>query len=194
MVLCIALRHLGIEREILVLKKGKGDNFHLFPPYAIKGIGNVDVHMSWHESGERHFAVKLNGHQGKEETAIQEKSIVNLCPPSELQGVVQLYKSGIFLNHFDESLPVGTNEGQVVLLDATAAGFRDDFIAINVYAVSPGAEDQIPVYRDTGPRILHLAKETIPWLAIEVFQQTAHPREGEFEQCQPKESLDLSSG
>ncbi len=58
--LCIALRHLGPDREILVLKV-KGQNFYAFPPYAKKPLGPHDVHMSWHESGERHAVASYNG-------------------------------------------------------------------------------------------------------------------------------------
>ncbi|HXP78896.1 MAG TPA: hypothetical protein VN976_03245 [Verrucomicrobiae bacterium] len=118
----VVLRHLGAEREILVLKANR-QNFYAFPPYAKKPIGSFDVHMSLHSGGERHFAVKLNGQQGMEGERIQEESIVNFCPPSALDGVIQLYQSGIFLNQFHCGLPVGTNEGQVVTLDATAGGW-----------------------------------------------------------------------
>jgi hypothetical protein len=163
-----ALRHLGVEREFLVIKAGR--NFYLFPPYAKKTIGSVDVHISWHESGERHFVARLNGRQG---TGTRPESIVKLCPPSELKGVVELYHSGnMNRDDFINSFPVGTNQGQVVLLDSTAAGFRDDdFIVIRVYGVSPGAEKQIPTFPDTGPRILYFVKQTTPWLAVEVYQE-----------------------
>ena len=170
-VVVVVLRHLGIEREIAVLK-AKGYNFHLFPPYAKKPFGSVDVHMSWHESGKRHATVRLNGRQDSQEAEFQKNSIVKLCPPSELKGVVELYHSGIMnLDEFTNSFPIGTNGGQVALLDATAAGFRDAFIVIRVYAVSPGTENQIPIFPGTGPRILHLVKQTIPWLAVEVYQE-----------------------
>ena len=167
----VVLRHLCVEREIVALK-AKGYNFYAFPPYAKKPFGSVDVHMSWHESGERHATVRFNGRQGSHEAAFQKNSIVKLSPPCDLRGVVELYHSGIMnIDEFTNSFPIGTNQGQVALLDATAAGFRDAFIVIRVYAVSPGTENQIPIFPDTGPRILHLVKETVPWLAVEVYQE-----------------------
>jgi len=42
---------------------------------------------------------------------------------------------------------------------------------IRVYLVEPGAEACIPIFQDTGPRILHLVKQTNPWMAVEVYQQ-----------------------
>jgi hypothetical protein len=58
LILCVALRHLGAEREVLILKE-REQEFFAFPPYAKKPIGNFDLHMSWHKSGERHFAVRM---------------------------------------------------------------------------------------------------------------------------------------
>lgn len=84
----------------------------------------------------------------------------------------ELYHSGVFYSQFPELLPVGTNQGISVVLDAEMAHFRDDFTVIRVYLVEPGAEACIPIFPDTGPRILHLVKQTIPWLAVEVYQQT----------------------
>ena len=165
---CVVLRHLGIEREIVVLK-ARGYNFYVFTPYAKKPIGPSDVHMSWHELGERHATVRVNG---RLEAEFRKKSTVKLCRPAELNGVVAIYHSGIMnIDEFARAFPIGTNQGQVLLLDATAAGFSDAFIVIRVYGVSPGAEDQIPIYPGTGPRILHLVKETTPWLAVEVYQE-----------------------
>jgi hypothetical protein len=166
----VVLRHLGVEREIVALK-ASGQNFYVFPPYAKKPIGAFDGHMSWHESGERHATVRLKGRQGKAEAEFQKNSIVKFCPPAELNGVFELYHSGILLGQLQDGFPIETNEGQIELLDGTAAGFRDDFICIRVYAVSPGTENQIQIFPDTGPRILHLVKETVPWLAVEVYQE-----------------------
>jgi len=58
LIFCIALRHLGAEREVLVVKE-REQEFFAFPPYAKKPLGSFDVHMSWHKSGERHFTVRL---------------------------------------------------------------------------------------------------------------------------------------
>ena len=170
-VFCVALRHLGAEREIVVLK-AKGNNFYAFPPYAKEPFGPFDAHMSWHASGERHFTVLINDQQGEAEKSVQEQSRVQLCPPETLKGVIPLYHCPVFLSHFLESLPLGTNRGKIVLLDATAARFRDEFIVVRVYAVAPGAEDEIPTFPDTGPRILYTIKETTPWLMVDVYQQT----------------------
>jgi hypothetical protein len=171
LILCFALRHLGAEREILVLK-AKGKNFYAFPPYAKKPIGPVDCHMSWHESGERHAVSQFyDGHVWKKDVRMQRKSAVKLHPPAALKGVGPLYHSGVFAFQFHDLPPVGTNQGDSVVLDAESVSFRDDFIVTRVYLVEPGAEDRIPIFPDTGPRILHLVKRTTPWMAVEVYQQ-----------------------
>ncbi len=172
-VLCVALRHLGTEREIVVLKETEQE-FFAFPPYEKRPLGSFDVHMSWHKSGERHFVASLfNGQKWKKHKSIQEKSRVNLGAPANLKGVADLYHFGIFLHQFLDFPPVGANPGGSLVLDADNANFRDDFIAIRVYLVEAGREDQIPTYQATGPRIFHLVKNTRPWIAIDVFQQIA---------------------
>jgi hypothetical protein len=169
---CFALRHLGIEREIVVLKVDKND-FYAFPPYAKKPLGDVDGHMSWHASGERHAVFRVRRGSGWEkDKRMQKKSAVKLASPPMLKGVGALYHSSIFYSRFLELWPVGTNKGISVILDAESAHFRDDFTVIRVYLVEPGAEACIPLFPDTGPRILHLVKQTIPWLAVEVYQQS----------------------
>jgi hypothetical protein len=168
---CFALRHLRTEREIVVLKVD-GNNFYAFPPYAKKPLGNVDGHMSWHASGERHAVFRIRRGRGWEkDKRMQKKSTVKMSPPPMLKGVGALYHSGIFYSRFPELPPVGTNEGTSVVLNAERAHFRDDFTVIRVYLVEPGAEASIPVFPDTGLRILHLAKQTTPWMAVEVYQQ-----------------------
>ena len=169
---CFALRHLGTEREIVVLKVD-GSDFYAFPPYAKKPLGDVDCHMSWHASGERHAVSRVRrGRRWITDKRTQTESIVKLTAPPMLQGVGPFYHSGIFLSQFVELLPGGTNQGESIVLDAVGADFRDDFTVIRVYLVEPGAEDHIPIFPDTGPRILHLVKQTTPWLAVEVYQQT----------------------
>ncbi len=96
---------------------------------------------------------------------------MKLHSPAALKGVGPLYHSGVFAFQFLDLPPVGTNQGDSVVLDAETASFRDDFIVMRVYLVEPGAEDRIPVFPDTGPRILHLVKQTTPWMAVEVYQQ-----------------------
>ncbi|SRR5713101_822457 len=168
---CFALRHLGTEREIVVLKVD-GYDFYAFPPYAKKPLGSFDGHMSWHASGERHAASRIRrGCTWKKDERTQRESTVKMSPPPMLKGVGALYHSGIFCSQFLGLLPVGTNQGRSVVLDAEAANFRDDFTVIRVYLVESGAENRIPIFPDTGPRILHLAKQTTPWLAVEVYQQ-----------------------
>ena len=172
LVLCFALRLCGIEREILILK-AKGQNFYAFPPYAKEPFGIFDRHMSWHESGQRHAVMSVsNGSEWKKDQTMQKQSTVNVGPPMSIKGAGPLYHSGIFRGKFLEGLPVGTNQGHSIVLDADAAKFRDDFIVIRAYLVEPEAEDCIPIFPDTGPRILRLVKDTTPWLAVEVYQET----------------------
>jgi hypothetical protein len=169
--LCVALRHLGTEREIVVLKVD-GNNFYAFPPYAKKPLGDVDGHMSWHASGERHAVFRIRRGGGWEkDKRMQKKSVVKMPPPPLLKGVAALYHSSIVYSRFHELLPVGTNEGTSVVLNAERAHFRDDFTVIRAYLVEPGADACIPISPDTGPRILHLVKQTTPWMAVEVYQQ-----------------------
>ena len=171
LVLCFALRLFGIEREVLIVK-AKGQNFYAFPPYAKEPFGSFDCHMSWHESGERHFVARVfNGREWKKDERTQSESAVNLGPPMSVKGTTPLYHSGIFCGQFPEYPPVGANQGLSVVLDTDAAKFRDDFIVIRVYLVETGAEDSIPIFPDTGPRILHLVKNTTPWVAVEVYQE-----------------------
>jgi hypothetical protein len=130
--------------------------------------------MSYHESGERHAVLRrCDRQESREEEKMRRESAVNLQPPATLRGAHPLFHTGVFPFQFLELLPVGTNLGQSIVLDTDAANFRDDFIVIKVQLVEPGAEDRIPIAQDTGPRILHLVKGTTPWLAVEVFQQSA---------------------
>jgi hypothetical protein len=171
MIWVFAVRFLGGEREVLVLKVN-GQNFYAFPPYARTPQGNVDTHMSWHASGERHFVARCrNAGKWEESPEMKRDSTVMLQKPAKIRGVELLDKSGVFAGMFLGLRPVGTNEGELVVLDADGAGFVDDAFFLRAYLVEPGAEDQIPVGPGAGPRILHLIKRTHPWLAVEVFQQ-----------------------
>ena len=148
------------------------EQFLCVPPVCGKPLGNVDGHMSWHASGERHAVFRIRRGRGWEkDKRMQKKSIVKMSPPPMLKGVGALYHSGIFYSRFPELPPIGTNEGTSVVLNAQRAHFRDDFTVIRVYLVEPGAEASIPVFPDTGPRILHLIKQMTPWMAVEVYQQ-----------------------
>jgi len=171
LVLCMALRLLGSEREVLVLKI-KGQNFYAFPPYAKKPLGSFDCHMSYHESGERHAVVRLsNGFAWREETKVRRESMVKLGQPAAFRSAEPLFNSFLFPFQFLDLPQVGTNAGHSIILDADAANFRGDFISIRASLVEPGAERHIPVFPNTGPRILYLVKQTTPWLAVEVCQQ-----------------------
>jgi hypothetical protein len=168
-----ALLYMGAEREILVLKVEQ-EEFLAFPPYAKNPIGPFDVHMTWHRSGERHFtARRYSGRKWRTHKETQRKSAINLGPPAELKGIAPLYHSGVFRGKSLESFPVGTNPGYSILLDADRANFREDFICIRAYLVEAGTDDRIPIFPDTGPRILYLVNDTTPWLAVEVCQQKA---------------------
>jgi hypothetical protein len=172
-VLCFALRHLDAEREILVLKV-KGQNFYVFPPYAKKPLGDLDCHMSWHESGERHAVARYyDGRVWQETFQVRKESIVILEPPASVTGAVLLFHSGVFSPQLRDLPPVGTNVGDLIVLDTDASNFRDDFIAVKVHLIQPDAEHRIEVSQEIGPRILHLVKRTAPWIAVEVFQQSA---------------------
>jgi hypothetical protein len=126
--------------------------------------------MSWHESGERHAVSSYNG---RKDEKTRKESVVKMQPPATLKGAGPLFHTGVFPCQFPSLPPVGTNKGESVVLDADAASFRDDFIVVKVYLVEPGAEDCIPISPDTERRILYLMKRTTPWLAVEVFQQSA---------------------
>jgi hypothetical protein len=130
--------------------------------------------MSWHKSGEHHFAVRLfNGRKWKKHKNPLEKNRPNLGAPANLKGVADFYHSGIFLNQLLDFPPVGTNLGCPLVSGAAHVNFKDGFIAIRVYLVETGRGDQIPTYPATGPRILHLVRNTRPWIAIDVYQQIA---------------------
>jgi hypothetical protein len=174
-VFVFALRHLGIEREVLVLK-AKNRDFHAFLPYSKKPSGPLDNHMSWHESGERHAVSKYyDGNEWREVESTRRESTVKLQPPSSLKGVGLLIHivCGIGVP-FAELYPLHTNTGELCVLDAEAAGFRDDAFFVRAYIVEPGEEKRIPIAASTGSRILHIVpRTTAPWLAVEAFQQAA---------------------
>lgn len=172
LVLCFALRLFGVEREILVVK-ANGQNFYAFPPYAKKPFGSFDCHISWHASGERHAVMSVvNGRKRKKDARMQRDSTVNLGSPVSIRGAGLLCHSPVFRGKFLEGLPVGTNEGRSIVLDADVAKFRNDFMVIRAYLVEPGATDSVPISPGTGPRVLQFVQETNPWLAVEVYQET----------------------
>ncbi len=180
--LVTALRHLGIEREILVLK-AEGENFYAFLPGALSGLDHCKIHFSFHRSGRRHMVAesidegewredKWPRHGAQPET-MREQTKTQLPPPAALRGAQLFGHCGIVFGQFPDLRPVGTNHGELIVLDAEAAGFRDDFTIVRAYVVEPGREDAVPAEPFSGPRIVHFIKRTAPWLAVEVFQQAA---------------------
>ena len=59
----IGLRHLGLERELVVLKV-KAENYYVFLPSGRAGISDVENHVSYHRSGRRHMVARR--HNGSE--------------------------------------------------------------------------------------------------------------------------------
>jgi hypothetical protein len=134
------------------------------------------LHVSWHESGELHAVSKYyNGNEWREVESTRRESTVKLQPPSSLKGAGLLIHivCGVGVPFVDLH-PLHTNAGQLCLLDVQAVGFRDDAFFVRAHLVEPGEENRIPIAASAGPRILHIVQRTIaPWLAVEVFQQTA---------------------
>jgi hypothetical protein len=185
--LCFALRHLGEVRELLIVKNKKTYEFYVFPPFKKNHEKpRIDLHTSQHESGVFHTILKVNGQE--------PKSLVRYVPsrtnqppieilyqrpemtrrrPADLKGAMEIFSSFLACSQFQDLPPLGTNKGDVFVLDAESAGFTDDAVFVRVYLVAPGAEDCIPVfpYVSNGARILKLEKGTTPWIAVEVFQQ-----------------------
>jgi len=97
---------------------------------------------------------------------------MQLEPILKFSGVRLLQGSVLLKGQFLNLPPVGTNKGQVVLLDGDSAGFRDDFLSIRVYLVEAHKEKEIPTPMQVGPRLLHLERSVKPWVAMEAFQET----------------------
>jgi hypothetical protein len=134
---CFALRHQAAEREILIAKVD-GKNFYAFPPYAKAPLGDLDSHLSWHESGERHAVSRYHdGHKWIEHRRIRRESKVSLQPPALLKGIGKIFQSIIFSFQFLDLRPVGTNAGQSIVIDTDIANFRSDCIGICAYLVEP---------------------------------------------------------
>lgn len=170
----IALRHLGCEREVVVLKV-KGEDFYVFLPRGLSGLGPYEIHYTLHKSGEQHMRVKefLESEGKWKLTEIGAKAEAQLQPPAELRGACRLGRSGIFGGHFPDLRPVGTNDGELIMLDAEAAHFRDVYTVVGAYVVEPGCEDAVVAdpYCE-GPRIVHFERRCTPWMAVELFQSS----------------------
>lgn len=170
-----SIRLFGEAREILVVKATSKGDFFAFPPYARvphllkhatgRAAGPpVDIHVSRHRSGERHFRWKLGSNR-----IPMPETIVKLQPTSQFSGTELLIQMPLFKGQFPD-LPVsGTNRGAPVVLDLL--GFRDDFLAVRAYLAAPARANDIPKPLNVGPYVQHIEKRVTPWVVVEVFQE-----------------------
>jgi len=171
-----AVRLAGEVREILVVKATTKGEFFAFPVYSrmpelLKLVTGrnafppVDVHVSKHLSGEWHLTAKLGGKR-----LATSQSVRKLQPPCQLSGVELLIHMPLLKGQFWELPSVGSNRGKHILLDADSAQFTDDFLAIRAYLVEPGKELEIPIPNDVNHYVRHIAKDTVPWIAVDLCQ------------------------
>jgi len=161
----VAAKFLDEIREIVGFKIKKEGDFFSFLPYA-RVPGSVDLHSSKHFSGERHFKCRI----GKKRQPMPETK-VQLQPLSNFSGVEPLMSMSSLKGQFSNSRLVGTNKGEVIVLNLDSADFSDDIFFVKIYLVEPHKEDFVPVPIDAGPRILHFIKKVTPWIAVDVFQE-----------------------
>jgi hypothetical protein len=172
-----AIQLLGDVREILVVKATTKGEFFAFPVYSrvpalLKNITGrdavpaVDLHASKHSSGERHLRVKLGGKR-----IPMPQSVARLQSSTGFRGVELLVHMPLLKDQFRDLPVVGTNKGKPILLDADSAHFRDDFIAVRAYLVEPGKDPEIPTPKDVAHSFRHIEKSTMPWVAIELYQE-----------------------
>lgn len=118
--LVFAIRLLGEVREILVIRATLKGDFFAFPPYAriphmLKHATGreagppVDVHVSKHRSGERHFRWKL----GRNRIPMPE-TVEKLQPTTQFSGAELLIHMPLFKGQFSDLPAPGTNRGTVV--------------------------------------------------------------------------------
>jgi hypothetical protein len=144
------------------LKEAKG-NFYVFMALADPWVKN---HLSYHASGQRHFKVGLKGRE-------PDKLFVSSCQPtSALRGVELLLKTAILRGQFQKLRIHKASAEPAIVLDADAADFRDDVVFVRVFLVEPDSEPKIPDALHSGPPLLHVIKETEPWVGIAFFQQS----------------------
>jgi hypothetical protein len=166
--------------------KIKGQEFYAFLSPGPASIAEIETHVSYHRSGKRHMVAKrLVGEEWREDRwlyhghgsakTMRQQTATALQPPATLRGAEQLFHCGTLYGTFHKLAPVGTNAGELVILDAESAGFRDDFTITRAFLVQPGREDAVPIAADTGPRIIHFVKRITPWVAVDVFQQKVPP-------------------
>jgi hypothetical protein len=180
LVITIALRHLGIEREVLVLK-AKGEDFYAFLPGSLSGLGHCKIHFSFHGSGRRHMVVESRTREdewdeekwprrGAEPTTMREQTKVQLQRPAAIRGAQLFGHCGILYGQFPDLHPVGTSPGELIVLDAQDAHFRDDYTIARAYVVEPGCDAVVVAERFAGPRVVYVEKRTAPWIVAEIFQ------------------------
>jgi hypothetical protein len=175
----LVLRHLGIEREVLVIKARPRD-FQAFLPSGKAGVSDVEIHASRHEASTHMVARHRDEKKWRESEfsrfdspskhTMRPKTEGKRPPIDALKGSELFWGCNILAGQFPNLEPVGTNSGERVVLDAEAENFRDEFTGVRLYLVEPHQEDTIPSYDYAKPRILHLIKRTTPWIAVEVFQ------------------------
>jgi hypothetical protein len=158
----IVLHFQGTSRECFLLRENKG-NFYAILALADELLHN---HVSYHASGQRHFKV---GPKGRE----PDKRFVSICQsPSTLRGVELVLGAPIFRGQFQKFRLYKASPEPTILIDADAAHFRDDVIFVRVFLIEPNSEPTIPVALHSGPPLLHVIKETQPWVGIAFFQQS----------------------
>ena len=110
---------------------------------------------------------------GAEPATMREQTKVQLQRPAALRGAHLLGGCNILAGQFPDLRPVGTNRGELIVLDGEAAHFRDDFTMVRAYVVELGCEDAVVADSSAGRRIVHFEKRTTPWMAVELFQLSA---------------------
>ena len=159
----VVLHFQGHSRDCFRLKESKGSF------YAIMALadGPIQFHASYHRSGRRHFK---GGPQGIKPSLLYPS---NCQPTSALRGVELFFQAApILRGHFQRFRIHKPSNDPAIILDADAAHFRDDVIFLRVFLLEPNSEAGIPRDLWLGPPLLHVIKETRPWVHIEFFQQS----------------------
>jgi hypothetical protein len=136
--------------------------------YAILYLNQdrLQMHVSYHASGQRHFKV---GPKGRE----PEKHFVSFCQsPSTLRGVELVLGATILRGQFQGLRIYNAPREPAIVLDADAANFRDDVIFVRVFLMEPNSKPSIPEALHSGPPLRYVITETQPWVGIAFFQQS----------------------
>jgi len=160
----VSIRFQGEERKFCRLKADKSGNFYaldLAEPLLL------DRHYSYHTSGERHFITQGDTVRGSRIKCYVEKRQATTV----LRQVEQLLKSGAGPSDFQTLPRMERSSCKIILLDADASGFRNEWFGINIYIMEEGKEGKLPVPPHVGPRILCIEHSTKPCLAFEAFQE-----------------------